>query len=130
MNFKFSKKEHLCGKKEIESLFKKGDVLFSYPFRIVYKKNVLEEGQIPARIMISVPKKKFKLAVKRNRIKRLIREVYRLNKNDFVSHLSENKISLSLVFQYISSDKPTFQKLEEKMQSILLKIEEKVLNNA
>ncbi len=130
MNYKFPKKEHLCGKKEIGTLFAEGTVLFLHPFRIVYKKNVLEEGQIPARIMISVPKKKFKLAVKRNRIKRLIRESYRLNKNDFVNCLVENNIALSLVFQYISSDEPTFQKLEKKMKPILAKIEEKVVENA
>ncbi len=129
MNSKFPKKEHLCGKKEIGNLFSEGTVLFLHPFRIIYKKNVLEEGKIPARVLISAPKKKFKLAVKRNRIKRLVREAYRLNKKDFVNHLIENKISLSLAFQYISSDEITFEKMMEKMKPILEKIEEKVLEN-
>jgi len=75
--FGFPKAERLCGKKKIEELFADGSSFFLHPFLVKY----LPVVQGPHRLLITVPKKKFKRAVDRNRIKRLIREAYRLHKH-------------------------------------------------
>ncbi len=75
--FGFPKAERLCGKKKIEELFTNGSSFFLHPFLVKY----LPVPMGPHRLLITVPKKKFKRAVDRNRIKRLIREAYRLNKH-------------------------------------------------
>jgi len=73
----FSKKERLCGKKDISNLLSSGKYIISPALRCC----CLADNGLPySRIMISVPKKSFKRAVKRNLLKRRIREAYRLGK--------------------------------------------------
>ncbi len=127
MNFGFSKKEHLFGMKNIETLFSKGNSLFSYPFRVVYMIKDREEGEFPVRVLISVPKKKFKLAVDRNRIKRVIRECYRLNKSDLIKFSLDKKVVLQIAFQYVAKEKMDFVTLNDKMKLALNQIENKLL---
>ena len=63
---------------------KKGETFFHYPFKVVYQNIASEEGNMqPNAVMVSVPKRNFKRAVKRNLLKRRIRESYRLNKEIF-----------------------------------------------
>ncbi|VBB47338.1 Ribonuclease P protein component [uncultured Paludibacter sp.] len=120
--YTFPKKEHLCGNKNIENLYTNGKSFLIYPLRIVYLQ--IEKEEVPVRVMVSVSKKKFKRAVKRNRIKRLIRETYRLNKNELIAYAEQNDIKLHIAFQYIAAEIETFQKLNEKMQTALKKIEQ------
>lgn len=118
--FSFSKKEHLCGDKNIERLYKDGKSLLVYPLRVVFL--VVENESVPVRVMVSVSKKKFKRAVKRNRVKRLTREAYRLNKNELIDFSAEKNIQLHIAFQYIATDIENFQKVNEKIQIALRKI--------
>ncbi len=127
MNFGFSKKERLFGRKNIETLFSKGNSIFVYPFRVVYMIKEREEGVFPVRVLISVPKKRFKLAVDRNRIKRVIRECYRLNKNELIQQSIQENKRVEIAFQYVASDKKEFLTLNEKMKLTLNEIEKKVL---
>ena len=92
----FSKKERLSSVKDIETLFKKGKSLFVFPLKVVFIPKKLEETKEeteqkiipPARLLISVSKRNFKKAVDRNRIKRQVREGYRLQKSDVdLSHI-------------------------------------------
>ncbi len=78
-NQKFGKDERLHSKKLIEKLFKEGKSFFKYPFKIVYLETE-PFNTAPVAVLVSVSKKRFKRAVERNRIKRLIREAYRKNK--------------------------------------------------
>lgn len=73
----FSKEERICGEKSISGLLAKGHYGVEGAFRFCWVDNGLEH----TRIMVSVPKKMFKRAVKRNRVKRLIREAYRHQKD-------------------------------------------------
>jgi|TARA_B110000046_G_scaffold126967_1_gene133398 ribonuclease P protein component len=76
-NYSFSKTERLNSKVKIEELFKKGSSFRLEKFRIILLLQQLDHGR---QVLITVPKKLHKSAVSRNRIKRLIREVYRKNK--------------------------------------------------
>ena len=111
----FRKKSKLKSVKLIEKLFKEGKSFKSYPIKAIYLP--LDEVEI-SKIGVSVPKKLFKRAVDRNRIKRLIREAYRLNQFQL-----ERKYVI--MFIYISGKEADFKKIEKSMIQLLNQIEEK-----
>jgi len=119
--YSFSKAEHLCGEKKITRLFAEGKAFVVYPLRIVYFV-IREEDEFPTKVMVGVPKKRFKRAVKRNRLKRLIRESYRLNKHDLRNTLNEKKLQLHISFQYISDEELQFDYIEKRMVIALKKM--------
>jgi len=121
----FSKSEHLCGEKRINRLFTQGDAFIAYPLRVVYLIESKSDSEA-ASILVSVPKKRFKLAVKRNRLKRLMREAYRLNKQDLTEKLNEKELQIHIAFNYVSDEEMDFATLEKKMKLTLLKLTEKV----
>src|SRR3569832_293963 len=92
----FSKDERLCNQSIIDRLIKKGNSFNSFPFKIIWLE--LQESTVPVKIVISVPKRKFKKAVDRNRIKRLIREAYRKNKHKLIERLEDKKIAMLLIY--------------------------------
>jgi len=117
-NFTFGKAERLNSKIQIGELFAKGDPFFKYPFKvIVHRQN--ETGKPLVSILITVPKRNFKKAVDRNRIKRLIREAYRLNKHIIYEHLGQNNIRLNLAFIYTAKSILSYQEIERKIILIL-----------
>lgn len=72
----------------------------------------------PAQFAVSVPKRAFAKAVHRNRIKRIIREVYRLNKANFYQTLAEEEAQLGLMFLYSGKREPTFEEIEKALKKI------------
>ena len=76
--------------------------------------------------MVTVPKKRFKRAVKRNRIKRLMRESYRINKHSLYELCNEHNISLQIAFGYVSDTEVDFVEIQEKMRKALARIETKI----
>lgn len=115
----FPKKEHLYGEKVIENLHTTGSSFLVYPLRVVYLNVSQPDEQIPVRVMIGVSKKKFKKAVDRNRVKRLMREAYRLNKSSLVSIIKKEEVKIYLSFQYIADEMLTFDEISTKMQKAL-----------
>ncbi|MGB0916584.1 MAG: ribonuclease P protein component [Flavobacteriales bacterium] len=115
--YTFGKKEKLCSKLVIDELFRSGKSFKTYPLRVIY--NPLEESDSTAKLLISVPKKRFGKAVSRNRIKRLIRETYRLNKNDLVEKWQADGKYFALAFVYIGNDIPKYEDLNITVQQIL-----------
>lgn len=79
---KLGKEERLCSRKAIDGLFNGGGSrsMVSFPLRLVYLPDAPEAETEVTRILVSVPKRCFKRAVKRNRVKRQVREAYRKNK--------------------------------------------------
>ena len=124
------KSERLDKKKLIEKLFGGGARSFSvFPLRVVYLAldNVQDEH---AAILVSVSKRRFKRAVKRNRVKRQIREAYRLNKHGLLAVLTEKKCRLAVAFIYLSDQLVDSSVIEDRMKTALARIAEKVAANA
>ena len=81
------KQERLCGQRLTEQLFdrKESRSVALFPVRAVWRETERREGEPPVRLLVSVSKRHFKRAVKRNRVKRQLREAYRLNKQVLTS---------------------------------------------
>jgi ribonuclease P protein component len=107
----FKKEERISGQKEIDSLFGQGISFISYPLRIVYVEKETDSG-VPVSVLVSVPKKKFKRAVKRNRLKRLIRESYRLHKTPLSKQLEEKSRRLLIGFLFVGNEMTGFKEVE------------------
>lgn len=120
------KAERLYSKIVIEKMFAGGaSRSFSvFPLRAVYMS--VDRQEVPASILISVPKKRFKRAVKRNRVKRQIREVYRKNKQPLLDGLQNKGQRLAIAFIYLSDELVATAELEEKMKTALSRISEKL----
>jgi len=123
MNIKntFPKKEKLCGEIRVGRLFAEGEAFIAYPLRVVYKFSEEREDS-GVKILISVPKKKIKKAVHRNRIKRQIREAYRLNKAVLLESCLNNDKSLQIAVTYLSEKLPEYEVIEDKIKLTLTRL--------
>jgi len=120
MSFTFSKKEKLKSKKLIQQLFIDGRSISQYPIKLIYLKS--SDQQVLIQAGVAVPKKNFKSAVKRNHIKRLLRESYRLNKG-LVDHNTED--TFAFLFLYIGKETLPFDSVQQKMILLLRKFNER-----
>lgn len=119
----FTKEERLCGKVLIDNLFSSGSSFLVYPIRIVFKPLPKDNSRYPAQSIISVSKRRFKRAHDRNRIKRLLREVYRQQKSEFLyTKLEELSLNLNLAIQFIGKEEFSYTQLYEKMNKALKQI--------
>lgn len=124
------KQEHLCSRKLIDSLFKGGGsrAMSGFPLRMVYAVTERHEGEPAAQILVSVPKRCFKRAVKRNRIKRLVREAYRLNKHILADALErhEPQMSATMAFIYTDSHLHDYATMEQRVRNLLTRLSERL----
>lgn len=118
----FSKAERLSSKVEIDRLFETGKSFNSAPFKIIWRETL--ESTVPAKIVISVPKRLFKRTVDRNRLKRLTRECYRKNKHLLYDNLENRKIVLMLI--YVAKTKIEFKEMEEKIIAALQRLSKNI----
>jgi len=114
-----SKTDKLKSRKTIEQLFSEGKSLSAYPIRAVYvfsnNCNHLQAG-------FSVSSRNFKKAVDRNRIKRLLREAYRLQKNDLEKAILAKACRLSIFLIYTGKELPSYQQIFNACSTILKRI--------
>lgn len=111
--FSLSRQEILRSRKSIESLFKTGRSVKAYPILLVWQDST--HTKIALEAAFSVSKKRFKRAVDRNRIKRLMREAYRLNKHVLKEQISSRQSGLQIMFIYTGKDIPSFTEVEKKI---------------
>jgi ribonuclease P protein component len=115
-HYTFPKKEHLCSKKRIEQLFnRKNPSLGVYPLRLTWVP-ALARTNAPPEVLITVPKRTFKRAVDRNRLKRLLREAYRLNKYRLTEAEDGHPVAL-LGILYTGKEKSELPLIEKKLIS-------------
>ena len=124
--FTFKKEERLCSKILIDRLFAEGKSVYSPPYRFVFLPVEYLKGEFPAQVVFSVPKRNFKRAVKRNLIRRRMREAYRLNKGDFYESLNALGQKLAMMIIYIDKDISEYPKIEMGIIKGLKKIVDKL----
>ena len=119
----FKKQERLCSKKSIDILFEEGLSFYVNPLKVKWKN---EEFNLifPAKVLIVVPKRYFKKAVFRNKIKRQIREAYRKNKNILIDCLLVQQKSVSIAVIYTGKDISTYNTIENKIILILQRLKQ------
>ncbi|MDR1437022.1 MAG: ribonuclease P protein component [Candidatus Symbiothrix sp.] len=121
----FEKEERISLQKEIDFLFAEGKSFSVFPLRFVYAEKKAPSGT-GVSILISVPKKKFKQAVKRNRLKRLIRENYRLNKSLLSECLKEQNKGLLIAVLFTGNELSSFREIETALVKALNQLKEKL----
>lgn len=128
--------ERINSKKQIDRLFRGGGskAMTAAPLRMVYMADTRQTDspsanahQPMAQMMVSVPKRYFKRAVKRNYVKRQVREAYRLNKHILVSHLAQTgDKTVSLCFIWTSDRLLPTAEVMKRMANLLTRLVEKL----
>ena len=122
MKFTLGKDEKLKSRKLIEHLFAEGKRVKSFPLQLIYLQ-ISHDSDFPVKVGFSVPKKVVKLAVDRNRIKRMMREVYRLNKYLISENIKEPYI---FMFIYTTKEEPKYLDLEVIFKKVCVKFLSKI----
>ena len=116
------KQERLKSKKLIEKLYAEGDSVKTFPLRMMYVQTA-HTSDFPCQVGVSVAKKNYKLAVDRNRLKRLMRETYRLQKQIVYNNLDEPYV---FMISYIGREEIKYEDLYLKMEKLLTLFIDKV----
>jgi ribonuclease P protein component len=123
--FTFHKEERLCSQKIIGELFTSGESFLAYPLKVVFLKTNLEVS-CPVQAAFTVSKRNFKRAVKRNLLKRRMREAYRLNKASLYDELAARNLQIVVMFVYVGKDVIEYPAIEKGMISAFKKLLGKV----
>jgi ribonuclease P protein component len=127
-NFTFKKEERLKSAKTIARLFKEGQSFGMYPLRLVWLKVEEPKGDSPVQFALSVPKKSFKSAVARNRLRRKVREAWRLNKHRLFQKLEGREWQFAFMVIYTAKEDLPFQQIEEAMQATIRRFIKKTIH--
>ena len=121
MDQTFGKAYKLCSQKAIEAIFEDKKSVRQFPFVLNYQFMELPTDK-SFQVVISAPKRLFRKAHDRNRIKRLMKEVFRKNKLILESHLTTNNPQLALFLVYTSKEELSYELLLGKMEKLLSKL--------
>ena len=124
--FGFGRKEKLKSRKQIEDLFLNGKNFSAFPLRVTYQ--FLPANECGLQVGVTAGKKYFKKAVDRNRIKRLIREAYRLQKSSLADMVKQTGQKGFLFFVYTDKTIASFVVIKEAMNKALNRLEKIAAN--
>ena len=123
LRYTLTKKERLHLKRDVDALFASGHAFIAYPLRVVIHTTPLTEGEAPTCAILAVAAKKyFRRANKRNRVKRLIRESYRLRKHHFLALAEAQEVHLHLGLLSVAKELPTQADVDRGMEKALSRI--------
>jgi ribonuclease P protein component len=129
IRYTLGKAERLKSRKVIEQLFKDGKSFTAFPFRVIWKHMpVLNDNTLQAGFTVST--KHFKKAVDRNRIRRLMKEAYRLQKNTLQNTLENNNSPLAVFIIYVGKEIPEYSLVVEKIAVVLNRLQKIANENA
>lgn len=120
-NYTLKKSERLCSPKTLGQLFDLGESLLVFPLKVVFLKS---EAPLPhpAEAAFAVSKRNFKRAVKRNLLKRRMREAYRLNKHLLYDELAAKNLHISIMFIFVGKEVLDYSVIEKAMILALKKV--------
>jgi ribonuclease P protein component len=121
MNNTFGKKYKLCSPVLIEEVFASGDQLKNYPF-VARIKLVKLPKDVSLQVVFSAPKRTFRKAHERNRIKRICKEAFQKNRHDLESFLTNSNKQLALFLVYTAREEVKLEVLEQRTQKLIQKI--------
>lgn len=116
---RFPKKERLCSKKAIDRLFCNGKSISEKPIRFVWNLEKKQNDSCSTKVLISVSKKSLKSSVDRNKIKRKIKEIYRLKKSNLDLFLKKTGKQIALAVIYEKKEMSDYKFLEQKINVLL-----------
>jgi ribonuclease P protein component len=120
--FTLGKNERLKSRKSIEQLFSEGKKIIAAPYRVLYSL-ITTAKDSSIQFSTGVSAKHFKKAVERNRIKRLTREAWRLQKNGLAKKIGPKNIQLNVFFIYTGREIPVYEEVFKKTGIVLDKLE-------
>ena len=121
-NNTYSKQEKLKSRKALEQLFAKGKSFSVFPIKVFY---TVSDGEL-VQAGVGVSSRIFKKAHDRNKVKRLLREVYRTQKQPLYAKVAANQQQLNVFFLYIGKELPVFADLQIAMEKTLEKLIRKI----
>jgi ribonuclease P protein component len=129
--YTLGKNERLKSRKAIEQLFANSKSFSVFPFKIIYNTSSqtlnLKPESLNLQCAFSVSKRHFKKATERNRIKRLMREAWRLQKSELKNTLQQNNKQAIVFILYVGNEIPDYKIVFEKMNAALKKLQ-KIMN--
>ncbi len=128
VSFTLSKQERICSKKLIEELFTGtgSRSMTAFPLRAVFLKRQQTDGEPLAAMLVSVPKRHFKRAVKRNRVKRQVREAFRRNKSMLDGKLQAGHHVVAIAFVWLADSLYPTAEVEHRVNLLLTRINERL----
>ena len=125
-HFSYQKKDKLKSRKQTQFLFAKGQSMNAFPIKLIYTLESNEPGSVQTGV--GAPSRTFRKAVDRNRVKRLLREGYRLERPEFIASSVDalNKLRVNLFFLYTDATVISQKEIQEKIKQLLSRLSEKI----
>lgn len=125
----FPKYERICKENDIQVLFDEGQGFSVYPYRVIYLFRRDESRPVTCRLLVSVSKKRFHHAFKRNRVKRLMREAWRKNKAPLYEICQKDNISVDVALVYTATVIHSYEEVLAKTQKAVKEIVKRYYSN-
>jgi len=120
----FTKAERLCSHRLIERLYAEGHRMLEFPYSVQWL--LVPAAESPCQVLIIAPKRKFRHAVDRNRVKRLTRECYRQKKSVLYTFLRNHNLSLVFSMVYIHNEIMPYDPLMKRMDKLIVKLQKEI----